>query len=102
MKKISVILTFFLLINTLIYSFNAHELKDISSEHWAYKSIENLSEKGIISLDEEIFDGQKSVNRFEMAYFLSKTLDRIDDEKANRDDLLILEHIVYEFSEELA
>lgn len=101
MKKIMVLMTFFLL-NYSFYSESIYDLKDITPEHWAYKSIENLVEKGIIVLDEDIFDGEKTINRYEIAYFLSKTLDKLEDEKANRDDLLILEHIVYEFSEELA
>lgn len=74
---------------------------DISPEHWAYKSIENLYKKGILDTRTDIFNGEKSINRFEMAYYLSKALEKIDNEKADRDDLQIIEHIMYEFSEEL-
>lgn len=75
--------------------------KDLTTEHWAYKSIENLYKKGILDFNTDVFNGEKAINRFDMAYFLSKTLDRIDNEKADRADLIVLEHIVYEFSEEL-
>ena len=75
--------------------------KDITTEHWAYKSIENLYKKGIIDFNTEIFNGEKAINRFDMAYFLSKTLNRVENDKADRADLIVLEHIVYEFSEEL-
>lgn len=103
MKKILQILLYIFL-SVQIFSETPASLKytDITSEHWAYKSIENLSKKGILDISSNIFNGEKSINRFDMAYFLSKTLDRVENDKADRADLVILEHIVYEFSEELS
>lgn len=101
MRRTRMCLLFFLFFISL-YSESMYDLKDISKDHWAYRSIENLSEKGIFVFDDKFFEGEKSVNRFEFAYFLSKALDKVENEKASRDDLLILEYIVYEFSEELS
>lgn len=101
MKRFRILLLFLFLFFNL-YSESLYDIKDISKDHWAYRAIENLSEKGIFIFDNEFFEGEKNINRFELAYFLSKTLDKIENEKANRDDLLILEYIVYEFSEELS
>lgn len=101
MNKYKFLILFFIAtIN--FYGESVYELKDISSEHWAFRSIENLYEKGILIFDEALFNGEETINRFELAYFLSKTLDNINQSKANRDDLLILEYIVYEFSSELS
>ena len=87
-----------------IFSETTSTLKytDITSEHWAYKSIENLTKKGILDISSNVFNGEKAINRFDMAYFLSKTLDRVENDKADRADLIVIEHIVYEFSEELS
>lgn len=101
MRRVRILLLFLLFFLNL-YPESVYDLKDISKDHWAYRAIENLSEKGIFVFDDEFFEGEKSINRFELAYFLSKALDKVENEKANRDDLLILEYIVYEFSEELS
>ncbi len=105
MKKMTNLL-FFLLIAVNIFSIETTAssiiFKDITKEHWAYKSIENLSQKGILNINGDIFNGEKGINRFDMAFYLSKTLDRVEQDKADREDLIVLEHIVYEFSEELS
>ncbi len=75
--------------------------KDISREHWAYRAVENLIYKGILKKDSDLFEGNSEVNRYEFTYYLSKVLNKLDEEKANQSDLLILENLVYEFSKEL-
>lgn len=107
MKKLLQIALYVSLINFMFaedttVTSTAFKYNDITSEHWAYKSIENLTKKGILDMNSNIFNGEKAINRFDMAYFLSKTLDRIENVKADRADLVVIEHIVYEFSEELS
>ena len=75
--------------------------KDVNKEHWSYRSIENLINKGIWRENSDIFQGKKEVTRYEFAYYLSKTLNKLDTEKANSSDLVILENLVYEFAKEL-
>ena len=75
--------------------------KDIGKEHWAYSSIENLINKGIFSVNSEFFNGDQKVSRSEMALYLSNALNKMDDEKASKDDLLIVENLIYEFSKDL-
>lgn len=101
MRRIIILIILSLIISISSYGDDKSIYKDISNQHWAYRSIVSLNEKGILQNDDEIFNGDKSINRYEFAYYLSKTLNRLDSDKANRADLLILEHIVYEFSEEL-
>lgn len=102
MKKIQKLIIFYLLSFNIFSTSLEVKYRDISSEHWAYKSIQNLTQKGILDISSEIFNGERTINRFDLAYFLSKTLDRVENDKADRADLIILEHIVYEFSEELS
>ena len=75
--------------------------EDLNKEHWAYSSIENLVKKGIIKENSYKFNGEDSVSRYEFAYDLSKVLDKVDLEKANKEDLNILEALILEFSKEL-
>ncbi len=96
MKKV---LAFFLLGYSLTYS--DVSFTDIRTEHWAYQSVDNLIKKGIWRENSDIFQGKKEVTRYEFAYYLSKTLNKLDLEKANRGDLVILENLVYEFGKEL-
>lgn len=104
MKKMLKIVIFILLtINVMGTSIEKKiKYKDITPEHWAYKAIENLYKKGILDINSDLFNGEKTVNRYDLASFLSKTLDRVENVKADRADLIVLEHIVYEFSEELS
>ena len=103
MKKIlKIMLYIYLSVNIFSEITSTLKYTDITSEHWAYKSIENLTKKGILDISSNVFNGEKAINRFDMAYFLSKTLDRVENDKADRADLIVIEHIVYEFSEELS
>lgn len=96
MKRILVI---FLILSSTIFS--EVSFKDVNKEHWAYRSIDNLIEKDIWMENSDIFQGKKEVTRYEFAYYLSKTLNKLDTEKASRGDLVILENLVYEFAKEL-
>jgi len=89
----------FLIITSI--TFGAQIYNDISEEHWAYRAIENLYRNGILPKDGINFNGEKKINKYDLVYYLSKTLNKIDETKASQSDLLILEHLVYEFSNEL-
>jgi len=82
-------------------TFSSQMYSDISNEHWAYRAIENLYKNGILPKDSASFDGEKKINKYDLVYYLSKTLNQIDETKASQSDLLILEHLVYDFSNEL-
>lgn len=96
MKKI--IFIFLMVFST---SFSELPFKDIKGEHWAYRSVENLIERGILKSDSDIFQGKNEITRYEFAYYLSKVMNSMDSEKASRNDLAILENLVYEFAKEL-
>jgi len=96
MKKILII---FIAVTSI--TFSSQMYGDISNEHWAYRAIENLYINGILPKDSTSFDGDKKINKYDLVYYLSKTLNKIDETKASQSDLLILEHLVYDFSNEL-
>ena len=60
-----------------------------------------MLKKGIIKENSYKFNGEDPVSRYEFAYDLSKMLDKIELEKANKEDLNILEALILEFSKEL-
>jgi len=96
MRKILII---FIVITSI--TFSSQMYNDISDEHWAYRAIENLYRNGILPKDSASFDGDKKINKYDLIYYLSKALNKIDETKASQSDLLILEHLVYDFSNEL-
>ena len=96
MKKILII---FIAMTSITFSSEMYD--NISNEHWAYRAIENLYINGILTKDSTSFDGDKTINKYDLVYYLSKTLNKIDETKASQSDLLILEHLVYDFSNEL-
>ena len=96
MKKILII---FIVVTSI--TFSSQMYGDISNEHCAYRAIENLYINGILPKDPTSFDGEKNINKYDLVYYLSKTLNKIDETKASQSDLLILEHLVYDFSNEL-
>lgn len=99
MKKIIVI--YFTLI-VVIYGQQKQLLfQDVPENHWAYNAIENLVNEGIISEESFLFNGEFPVSRYSFAEGLNRAFETLNEKKANRGDLVILESLVYEFSREL-
>lgn len=80
---------------------NQLKYEDVPKNHWAYNAINNLVEKGIITENSFLFKGDFPVSRYSFAEGLNRVLVELDEKKANRGDLVILESLVYEFSREL-
>ncbi len=99
MYKLKKMIIAMLIFPTLIYATVKYE--DIPKDHWAYSSINNLIDKGILKQDSYNFRGEEEITRYDFVYYLSKTLNKLDLEKANKKDLLILESLVSEFAKEL-
>lgn len=99
MKKIVVLL--FFLVSIFCYAIENSDYKDLGKDHWAYNAVETLINKGVLKKDGDYFNGEQKVSRNEMATYLSKALEKLEDEKASKDDLLIIENLIYEFSKDL-
>lgn len=93
------ILICMLLFSTLTKS----EIKydDLPKDHWAYSSVNNLVSKGIIPEEGYLFRGEGYIKRYDFAFYLSNTLNKLELEKADRKDLKVLEALVAEFTVEL-
>lgn len=99
MKKIAFI--FFMIIVSLYASDNSLTFSDVPKDHWAYKAIQNLVDEGVISTNTKLFNGEIPISRYEFADELNRSFKTLDEKKANRGDLVLLESLVYEFSKEL-
>lgn len=77
------------------------KFEDLNKDHWAYPQIQSLIDKGIIVENRYRFDGNEPMNRYDFAFNLAKALDYVDLKKANKEDLNILESLMFEFSQEL-
>lgn len=97
MKKLIIFLILMININL----FASLKYEDITPEHWAYTSIESLVDKGIIVQDTFKFNGKSPISRYDFAVDLTRTLDYINLQKANKIDLNILESLMLEFSDEI-
>ncbi|MBC2856206.1 MAG: S-layer homology domain-containing protein [Cetobacterium sp.] len=91
----------YIFLGVLAYSQEELKFQDVPKEHWAYKAISNLVQKNIIAEDAFEFRGNVPLSRYEFAYNLSKAVNQLQADKADRGDLILLESLVYEFSQEL-
>lgn len=86
----------------MIYSEDKNiDYKDVPKDHWAYKAIQNLVDEGVIKKDSLFYKGDDTVSRYDFAKGLNDAFEKLDTEKANKGDMIVLESLVYEFSKEL-
>ncbi|MGL4403111.1 MAG: S-layer homology domain-containing protein [Fusobacteriaceae bacterium] len=96
MKKI-----FLILLSSYNLTYSIINYEDIPKDHWAYTSVDTLVTKGIMQEDSYLFRGEGNLKRYDFAFYLSRVLNKLELEKANRRDLETLESLVAEFSTEL-
>lgn len=90
---------FFIIINLNVFSKLKYE--DVNKNHWSYNSIEQLVNQGIIKEDSFYFEGNKKITKYEFAFMLANTINKINTEKANKDELKALKVLVTSFANEL-
>jgi hypothetical protein len=93
-------LPIYILLSSL--AFSAVEYEDLPKDHWAYDSVKFLVEEGVLEQDSYSFRGDSNLKRYDFAYSLGKLLNKVQLEKANKNDLLVLEKLVSEFAVELS
>ncbi len=110
MRKINKIIIAMLLASTIssVYAANNSKLySDVPLNHWAYKAVEDLTEKGlIVGFPNGTFRGNKPLTRYSFAMVVSRMLDRYSEllENGNfvsQKDLKTLEDLVSEFVNEI-
>lgn len=103
-KNISLCTLILILILIFSISVNAVNLKDVPKDHWAYKSVKKLVEKGYLTLYEDgTFKGTNKVSRYELAELVARVLEKIQTGQATPDksDVKNLRKLSIEFREEL-
>ena len=90
------IIILMLILSSILFAENKFE--DLNEEHWAYPEVQALIDKGIIVENRYKCE---PMSRYEFAFNLSRALDYVDLKKANKEDLNILESLMFEFSQEL-
>lgn len=97
--KVKLLLCFFIFSVLTI----GEEIKfnDLTKDHWAYKSIQNLVDNKIIDQKSVNFNGNLPISRYQFAYELSKLLTKIDTEKIDKKEIDVLRSVIYDFSAEL-
>jgi DNA helicase IV len=110
MKKFLYIFLFSLILLSTVWSKtdNKKPFLDISPNHWAYKAVVDLYNKGIIKgyYNEAIFKGEKKLSRYDMSVLLDRTIKYLQSSnkfsKIGLDDLKKLKKLLLEFSDEIS
>ncbi len=101
-----------MLLASAITSVNAASNKsrlysDVPTNHWAYKAVEDLTQKGlVVGLPNGTFKGNKPLTRYSFAVVVSRMLERYSELTENgnfvsQKDLKTLEDLVSEFVTEI-
>ena len=85
-------------VGTAFADSGAKPFSDVPQSHWAYKAVVQLARDGII--DGSVFEGNKSITRYEMAKIVAKAMAK--QERATAEDKVLIEQLAVEFKQELA
>jgi hypothetical protein len=102
MKKLLVIILTILLTVVLTcttYAATTRSFSDVPSNHWAYDALNKLAKDGLIEGNSGMFQGDKTLSRYEMAVLVSRLMDHYD--KANTTDKAYIDKLSAEFNVEL-
>jgi chromosome segregation ATPase len=103
-KKYNLVVLTLIFIMIFSFSVSAVEIKDIPKNHWAYKSVETLINKGYLSLyEDDTFKGDNKVTRYELAVLIARILDDIQQNstQVTKEDANSLRKLSLEFRGEL-
>jgi len=82
----------------------AATIKDVPADHWAYQSIKELVDRGLLSLYEDgTFRGADKVSRYQLAEIVARILEDIESGKTSvgAQDMDLLRKLSVEFQQEL-
>ena len=81
-------------------AFAANPFVDVPSDSWAYQSVVELADAGIIQgVDGEHFQGQRNITRYEAAEMVAKAIAHMD--KATVEQRALINKLADEFADEL-
>ena len=81
-------------------AFAANPFVDVPSDSWAYKSVVELADAGIIQgVDGSYFQGERNITRYEAAEMVAKAMAHMD--KASVDQRALINKLADEYADEL-
>lgn len=81
-------------------TFAANPFSDVTSDSWAYQSVAQLANSGIINgYPDGTFKGQNNITRYEMAQMVAKAM--ANQDRANAEQQAMINRLADEFSSEL-
>jgi hypothetical protein len=91
------------LLLTLSLAYAADPYQDVPSDHWAYASLEYLSNQGILEgYPDGYFSGDHTLTRYEFGQATARLLQTLGDGTGNNGTALMAETLRAEFSDQLA
>jgi len=84
----------------------AQQFDDVPRDHWAYDSVQTLSERGYLSLySGEDFNGEEPLTRYEMAEIIANVLENTvggtGSQNLSEEDVDVIRELSLEFRDEL-
>ena len=81
-------------------AFAANPFVDVPSDSWAYKSVVELADAGIIQgVDGSYFQGERNITRYEAAEMVAKAMAHMD--KASVEQRALINKLADEYADEL-
>lgn len=81
-------------------AFAANPFVDVPTDSWAYKSVVELADAGVIQgVDGQYFQGQRSITRYEAAEMVAKAMAHMD--KASVEQRALINKLADEYADEL-
>lgn len=81
-------------------AFAANPFVDVPTDSWAYKSVVELADAGIIQgVDGKYFEGQRNITRYEAAEMVAKAMAHMD--KASVEQRALINKLADEYADEL-
>ncbi len=81
-------------------AFAANPFVDVPTDSWAYKSVVELADAGVIQgVDGEYFQGQRNITRYEAAEMVAKAMAHMD--KATVEQRALINKLADEYADEL-
>lgn len=81
-------------------AFAANPFEDVPSDSWAYKSVVELADAGVIQgVDGQYFQGNRVITRYEMAEMIAKAMAHMD--KASVEQRALIVKLADEYADEL-
>ncbi|RCW51501.1 MULTISPECIES: S-layer homology domain-containing protein [unclassified Halanaerobium] len=102
--KIKVTVLIMILLLTFSVIGQAAEIKDVPRDHWAYDSVQQLIDRGYLSLySDGTFKGNEKVSRYELAEIIARMLNNMEagTQELSEEDVDVIRKLSLEFRDEL-